>query len=206
MGGRRLAWLLLAASCAVNVYLLAQARRPTSRKGAGTHASVARDESGQVSVSNRAVQPSALRGKVLSECVQLLPPLLSEVAQLSKELRRVLPSYRIFQLGEVNHDAEAIFRPIVERALTLEGGAEPAFTLECRDVVCRLVVIEDHDADVEAWRGPLRDSIDLRERVTSRTFHGSSPAADLLGHANLREERTYFRIVDTDAGDVGMVQ
>ena len=107
-------------------------------------------------------------------------------------------------LGTPNSEAEAALRPIVEHVFS--GDAMPNYTFECRDVACRLTIVEDKDAGPGGWRGALEKNADLRLRVSNVSFHGSD-MRDLRTKASLRETRVYFRLVDVDAGsNAGMVR
>jgi hypothetical protein len=121
---------------------------------------------------------------------------------LREKLAQVLPPHVIFQAGSPNNAATAMFLPIVSRLLGGDGGAPASHTLECRNVVCRLSVVEDQRADAN-WRQLLQRDADFRSRVATIGFHGPDPSQDLLTKESILETRVYFRIADSYVAGVG---
>jgi hypothetical protein len=203
-----LGWALLVTSIAVNVVLLARARptsQPTRERFRGSEKL---DNGAGSAIPSSSSNSSSFDSSHsnLSECLERLPAMEADAMQVSQKLRRVLPPHRIFQLGDPNGDAEVTFRPMVERVLYRDGGVGPTYALECRDIVCRLTIVEDNDAHVSNWAAAFQEDIDLRKHVTAMAFRGATSTDDLLTKTTLRQERIYLRLVDPDAGDVGMVR
>jgi len=195
--------VLLLASVATNLLFLASSRSSHSRIGAPVAAPLVVDGGREVPPVDSTPAPSA--DEDLADCRARLPSLQAEAERLSQEPRDKLPPFRIFRLGTPNSEAEATLRPIVLAALSGDAGSVPDHVFECRDVVCRLTIVESKDAGASAWMGRLQASVDLRKRISSAAFHGSD-RRDLLTRTMLSERRVYLRLVDADAGSAGMVR
>jgi hypothetical protein len=199
-----LGWLFLLASLTVNVLLLYRLRspRPNRRETVATASLDGEDAAAATFIQSSAAPP--LGSEALAECQRRLPSLQSEASEIGQKVRNALPLFKIFRMGGFNNDAEAKFRPIVQRLLSEDGGDPPNHIVECRDVMCRVTIVRDGNALANNWSDLQRDSEFLR-LTTRRSFHGSHPTDDALTGANLSEERIYFQFREADAGEQGTV-
>ena len=198
-----LGWLVLLASLTVNAALLYRTRSTPNRRATSATGEVEGGNAAAVTIMQSPVAPPP-GSETLSACLRRLPLLHSEVSEIGQKLRYVLPLFKIFRMGAPNNDAEAKFRPIVERLLSVDGGHPPNHVVDCRDVVCRLTIVREGNAQLNHWLALQHDSEFLR-LTTRRAFQGPNPTEDARTGASLSEERTYFQLRESDAGNPGAV-
>ncbi|HMI83851.1 MAG TPA: hypothetical protein VK550_07130 [Polyangiaceae bacterium] len=195
--------VFLFASLALNAALLYRAASPRSQARETTVTAAWNDEDAAAPFIESSSSPS-LVSETLPECLSRFVSLQSEAAQVAQKLRDVLPPFKIFRMGVPNADAEATFRPLLARVLSVDGGAPPNHVVECRDVVCRLTIVRDGKPQANDWLPLQRDS-ELLRLTTLRAFRGSHTTEDAITGAPLSEERIYFRLHEVDAGVPGKV-
>jgi hypothetical protein len=134
----------------------------------------------------------------LARCQSRLAAAETDVQNKSGQLRRVLPFARLFRIGRPNPEAAALLGPLVDRVLLgLDGGAVPTHSLECRDVVCRLVFVSPTDSDSDGWMQSLqRRDTELRRHVSGMSFHVGNPTQDPITREGLQESAVYLRLAE----------
>jgi hypothetical protein len=96
-------------------------------------------------------------------CEARRPRLRAEIERASEELRKVLSPQEQFRLGAPNEAARVRLAPVLERILAEHGGPLPDHDFECRDLVCRLCVLDAVDGgSANRWMLPLQTSAELR--------------------------------------------
>jgi hypothetical protein len=146
---RVLAWCLALASLAVNAYLVV--RRGPSRTTPATDEIVAAATSRPRSEMSGPAASSPPAD--LTSCIGRLATLEALAVERSGELRKALPLAQLFLLGHRNPAAETRLAPLIDSLIATDAGSGPSHTLECRDVTCKLTVLEPTGADGNVWGG-----------------------------------------------------
>jgi hypothetical protein len=200
----RIALAALVASAALNGGLLwARYREPAvavddeAWPGTGAAPEGARPSSVQRTlVANAANDPA---------CLARRDALRAEVERAAQELRRVAPADRLFRMGAPNEGARARLAPVIARALAGDGGA-PSHTLECRDQVCRLSILQREGEDANRWMWPLQDP---RQELQSRYsrhgvgFTGVRWVKDPVTGEDLKRHDCFVKLANADGSPLG---
>jgi hypothetical protein len=196
-GPRVVCYTLGLASVLLNVVLLSG----VSRSGTQDHVSSAAEPDSGWTAELSEPRPMGT-SPPLAACAAQLTRLERAASEKSAQLRRSLPLPRLFRLGQPNPDGAARLGPLVDRMLlAVDGGVPPEHSLECRDVVCRLVLVAHADVDINPWTMALqrRDS-DLQALTNGMSFHAGSPTQDALTKEGLVESTVYFRLAGNPSG------
>jgi hypothetical protein len=191
------AWTVAVGSMVLNVVLLVR----------GAKGSVPTDNSISTALQSvtRSPTPALTRAP---QAPTDLPACLTQVATLervatekSEELRKVLPFASLFRLGEPNLEGAALLTPIVDRILAaMDAGGSPNHSLECRDVVCKLTIVEPAGTTSKPWMEALqRPGNDLRSHTNGMSFHATNPSQDPVTKEGLVESTVYLNLASAPA-------
>jgi hypothetical protein len=196
MGLRLLLWCLALASLALNAFLVVRRGPSLVPATVGTSESAAAPAGARTEVSAPAAQ--ARPPNDLTSCLGRLATLETVAVERSGELRRVLPLAQLFRLGERNPEAEMRLGPLIDALLAIDGGSGPSRTLECRDVVCKLTLLEPTGSDANVWgRALQRRNTPLRAHTSGMSFHVGNPTQDPVTREGLVESAVYFKLAGT---------
>ena len=138
----------LAASVAVNIYLIVT--RPSGGERSGPPTAVSSTETRVIAAPR---QPDPARGA-----------LEARLAQTEAELDKHRPLAEKFELAERAPEVEAQVKPFLDKIFP--PGAKPGYTIECHGRVCKL----EADADRDNWMEPLQHDPDGRGLFHGMTF------------------------------------
>jgi hypothetical protein len=129
----------------------------------------------------------------LADCEGRTSRLDARVAELNHALLERLPAERAYVLGHRDDPADKSIRPVLERLLRGDGSA-PDFSLECRDRICRLTLIDFEPARGAEVTTALQRDVELGRHVSGVTFAGEARSADMLSETGVREAHIYLRL------------
>jgi hypothetical protein len=170
----------LAASLAVNAWLLAGRRAPGATSSSTDTAAAA-----DTAAATDAAAPAATAAVAAAPVEAPAPSgaeaaCRRELADLRVKLWAHLPLPEKFAAGAPSPEAEARVRPAVEAAL---AGLSVDWSVECHGRVCHLQVVEASSADGDAgrpddWMGALQAAGAVRALARGMSFTSPRPGTD----------------------------
>jgi hypothetical protein len=140
-----------------------------------------------------------------SACEARLPQLRAEIERASDQVRKVLFPHERFRLGAPNELARVRLAPLLERIVASDGGPVPDHDLECRDLVCRLCVLDAVDGgSADRWMIPLQTSAELARYQRGRVeFAGGAFVRDSVTGRAFRRRCAHIPLASADGAPAG---
>ena len=133
--------LAIAASAAINAYLLAETRDAPASTGPREHTTPALAAPPR---PGRLAAPRVVPDET-SPCVDKQKQLF----ELEDEIEKQLPLPERFERYAPNAENEARLRVLAEKLLPTVAGTSPIYTLACHDAICRLEVAREHGMQLQ---------------------------------------------------------
>lgn len=183
---RLTAMVVLGGSLVANALLLRALRiTPTEESSA--------DTAGASASPGGPAGASGARAPAPAVCDQRITAAQEHLAREEEALRAYLPLDQLFARGLPHPEAERRLHPILGRLFGTEPGVR-THGLECKDVACKLVLVEPADTGDEAWDQAINADGELQEWTRDARLARTVPIAD-PARLRARVERTiYFKL------------
>ena len=134
----------------------------------------------------------------LSTCHRRLAEVRAGVGRIEPDYLRVAPPEALFNGAPPNRVAAAALGPVVTRVMKAADGHPVDHVLECRDWVCRVLVLDRGDPN--AWMKILQSDVEMLERTRVRGFRVGRPARDPASGAAVEERTVWLKLAALDGG------
>jgi hypothetical protein len=133
------------------------------------------------------------------ECRKKVEALQGEIERAATELRRVMPADRLFRLGAPNEPARARMAPVLARLMGSDAGPPPEHTVECRDYVCKVSVLDTEGGpSPDRWMLPLQSPEMRLYTHHGVQFTGGGFVKDPVSGEGLRRSEAFIKLANPD--------
>jgi hypothetical protein len=108
----------------------------------------------------------------------------------------ILPRPEIFKRGDPNPAAQRELEGVIRRIVARDGSGDVSHRLECRDIVCKVTVIQPTNEAPNVWLDAIQSDRDLISRAKAMDLSAPSPIKGFLGNRNLNEYLVYIQLRD----------
>jgi hypothetical protein len=197
------AWLAaLVVSLAFNGGLLWE--RMTKAHGTATDIKLTGHSSSPDTPLSASAPRTAVNPTSAAECRKEVDVLRGDIERAATEIRRVMPADRLFRLGAPNEPARARLAPVLARLMSTDAGPTPTHTLECRDYVCKLSVLDPEGGPTpDRWMLPLQSPQMRLYTRQGAQFTGGGWVKDPVSGEGLRRSEVFIKLANPDGTPIG---
>jgi hypothetical protein len=192
----------LVVSLALNGGLLWE--RITKAHGTATDINLTGHVSSPATPHSASAPRTAVTPASAAECRKQVDVLRGDIERAATELRRVMPADRLFRLGAPNEPARARLAPVLARLMSTDAGPTPTHTLECRDYVCKLSVLDPEGGpSPDRWMLPLQSPQMGLYTPQGVLFTGGDWVKDPVSGEGFRRNEAFIKLANPDGTLIG---